>query len=97
MVFMVLNLSDDELTSLLSEAQPITQDLVFEPVGRVIRKGNRLAASYAAWSLVGRSLAVIGPNQEGVLYCLGRPPTESSQPDRVLDDLADSTEFTATK
>ena len=97
MVFMVLNLSDDELTSLLSEAPPITQDLVFEPVGRVIRKGNRLAASYAAWSLVGRSLAVIGPNQEGVLYCLGRPPTESSQPDRVLDDLADSTEFTATK
>jgi hypothetical protein len=97
MVFMVLNLSEEELTSLLGEAQPITQDLVFEPVGRVTRKGNRLVASYEGGSLAGRSLTVMGPNQQGVLFFLGRPQTESSQPDRVLDDLADSTEFTAAK
>lgn len=97
MVFMVLDLTDEELIALLGEPQPITHDLVFEPDGQVVRKGNRLAASYRAGALVGRAVIVMGPNQQGVLFFLGRPPTESNQPDRVLDDLADSTEFAPAK
>lgn len=97
MVFMILNLSDEELAALLKEPQPITHDLVFEPIGQVVREGNRMTAFYRARSLVGRALTVMGPDQQGVLFFLGRPPTESSQPDRVLNDLAESTEFILTK
>ena len=54
-VFMVLNLTEEELIALPGEPQPITDDLVFEPDGQVVRKGNRLAASYRARAFVGRA------------------------------------------
>lgn len=97
MVFMFLNLTEEELTALLGESQPITHDLVFEPVGQVVRKGNRLTASYRAGVLAGRALTVMGPHQQGVLFFLGSPHTESSQSDEVLADLAESTEFASTE
>lgn len=97
MVFMVLNLTEEELTALLQEPQPITHDLVFEPVGTVVKKGNRLTASYRGGSLAGRAVAMMGSDRQGVLFFLGRPPTDASQPDRVLDELADSTDFAVPK
>jgi hypothetical protein len=97
MVFMVLNLTEEELTALLREPQPITHDLVFDPVGTVVKRGNRLTASYRGGSLEGRAVAIMGPDRQGVLFFLGRPPTDASQPDLVLDELADSTEFAVPK
>lgn len=92
MVFMILNTTEEELMTLLGEPQPLTHDLVFEPAGPAVKKGNRMTASYEAGSLSGRALAVMGPEQ-GVLFFLGRPRTDSVDTDRVLADLADSTEF----
>jgi len=97
MVFMILNVSEEELTALLAESQPITHDLVFEPSGPVVKKGNRVTATYEAGSLSGRTMAVLGPAQQGVLFFLGRPRTESSEADRVLDDLAESIVFIDSK
>lgn len=97
MVLMILNLTEEELTGLLGEPQPITHDLVFEPAGPVVKRGNRVEAAYEAGSLSGHALTVMGPNQQGVLFFLGRPRTEAEQPDQVLDELADSTEFAAPK
>lgn len=97
MVFMILNLTEEELTALLAEPQPITHDLVFEPIGPVTKKDNRVTAAYEAGSLSGRAVTVMGPNRQGVLFFLGRPHMESSEPDLLLDELADSTEFIATK
>lgn len=93
MVFMILNLTEDELTVLLGEPQPITHDLVFEPAGPIEKRGDRVIAAYESGSLSGRALTVLGPNQQGVLFFLGRPRSESNQTDRVLEELADSTEF----
>lgn len=97
MVFMILNMTEEELIALMGEPQPITHDLVFEPAGPVVKKGNRVTAGYEAGSLSGRAVTVLGPDQQGVLFFLGRPRTESNQPDQVLDDLAESTEFAAPK
>lgn len=93
MVFMILNLTEDELTALLGEPQPITHDLVFVPAGPIVKRGNRMIAAYEAGSHSGRAVTVMGPNQQGVLFFLGWPRSESNQPDRVLQELADSTEF----
>lgn len=92
MIFAILNLTESELVTLLAESQPITHDLVFEPTGPVVKKGDRLTASYRAGTLVGRALSVMGKASEGVLFFLGRPPTEASHPDQVLEHLADSAE-----
>lgn len=97
MVFMILNMTEEELITLLGEPQPITHDLVFEPAGPAVKKGNRVTAAYEAGSLSGRALTVLGPDQQAVLFFLGRPRTESNQPDQLLDDLAESTEFAAAK
>ncbi|WP_145976123.1 hypothetical protein [Nitrospira moscoviensis] len=94
MVFMLLHMTEEQLTELLAEPQPLTHDLVFEPTGTVAKKGNRLTASYESGSLSGRALAVMGPDQ-AVLFFLGSPHTDSGHADRVLDELADSTEFPA--
>jgi hypothetical protein len=79
MVFMLLDMTEEQLTALLAEPQPLTHDLVFEPTGSITKKGNRLTASYESGSLSGRALTVMRPDQA----------------DRVLDELADSTEFVA--
>jgi hypothetical protein len=93
MVFMVLNMSEEELMQLLGEPQPMTHDLVFQPSGTVMKRGNRVTAEYEAGSLSGRALTVMGPDQQGVLFFLGRPRAEASPADRVLDDLANSVDF----
>lgn len=97
LAFMVLNLTEEELTALLHEPQPITHDLVFEPVGPVVKEGNRLAATYTSGTLAGRAVTITGSDRQSALFFLGRPPTDASQPDRVLDELADSTEFAVPK
>lgn len=93
MVFMILNVGEDELMQLLAEPQPMTHDLVFQPSGTVTKRGNRMAAEYEAGSLSGRALTVMGPDQQGVLFFLGRPRADTSPADRVLNDLANSVEF----
>jgi hypothetical protein len=96
MVFMILNTTEEELKALLGEPQALTHDLVFEPVGPVVKKGNRLSAAYEAGSLSGRAVTVMGPEQ-GVLFFLGTPRTDPAETERVLDELADSTEFAVTR
>jgi len=97
MVFMILNLSEEELTALLKEPQPITHDLIFLPRGPVVKTGNRLTAFYEAGSLSGRALTVLGPAEQGVLFFLGRPRSDAHDADRILEDFAESTEFSVSK
>lgn len=94
LVFATLNQTEDDLMALLGESQPITDSLVFEPVGAVTRQGNRLAASYAAGPLTGRGVAVIGPAQQGILFLHGRPQKEQHEARAFLDQLANQVLFT---
>jgi hypothetical protein len=90
---MALNMTEEEMIGLMGEPQPMTHDMVFEPAGPVLKKGNRVTASYEAGPLTGRAVTVLGPTQQGVLFFLGRLRTEVQEPDRLLDELATSTEF----
>lgn len=94
LVFATLNQTEDDLMALLGEPQPITDSLVFEPVGAVIRQGNRLTASYAAGPLTGRGAAVIGPAQQGILFLHGRPQKEQREAQALLDQLVNQVLFT---
>lgn len=94
LVFATLNQTEDDLATLLAEPQPITDSLVFEPVGTVTRQGNRLTASYTAGNLIGRGLAVVGPAQQGILFLHGRPQKEQREALSFLEQLADQVQFT---
>ncbi len=94
LVFATLNQTEDDLMALLGEPQPITDSLVFEPVGAVTRQGNRLTSSYVAGTLTGRGVAVIGPAQQGILFLHGRPQKEQREALLFLDQLADQVLFT---
>ncbi len=97
LAFAILNQTEDELFALLGEPQPITETLVFEPTGAVIRKGNALTATYVAGSLAGRGMAIIGPELQGILFLHGRPHNEPRPNRSLLDELADQVQFIPTK
>lgn len=94
LAFAILNQTEEELVILLGEPQPITDRLVFEPTGTVTRKGNVVTASYVAGTLIGRGLAIVGPESQGILFLHGRPQKESRPSLSPLDELADHISFT---
>ena len=93
LVFATVNQTADDLAALLGEPQPITDAMVFQPVGRVVRQGNRLTASYVAGELTGRGVAVLGPNDQGILFLHGRPKKEEAAALPFLIHLADEVRF----
>jgi hypothetical protein len=97
LAFAILNQTEDELFALLGEPQPITETLVFEPTGKVTRHGRKLTATYAAGSLTGRGVAVMGPDQQGILFLHGRLQKEPRSSRSLLDELADEVRFIPTK
>lgn len=97
LAFAIINQTEDELFALLGEPQPITETLVFEPTGSVTRNGRKLTAIYAAGTLTGRGVAVMGPDLQGILFLHGRPQKEPWPSRSLLDELADQVRFTPTK
>lgn len=97
LAFAILNQTEDELIALLREPQPISETVVFEPTGAVTRKGNTLTATYAAGSLTGRGVAVMGPDLQGILFLHGRPQNEPRPSRSLLGELADEVRFIPTK
>ena len=95
LAFGVFNQTDEELFVLLGERQPITETLVFEPAGAVTRKGRTLTANYLAGSLAGRSIAVLGPDLQGIVFLHGRPQNEPRPTLSLIDELADQALFTS--
>lgn len=93
LAFAVLNQTEDELFALLGEPQPITDTLVFEPIGTVTRQGKKLTATYTAGSLAGRGLAVMGPDLQGILFLHGRPQKDPRTSRSLLDELAEQVRF----
>ena len=96
LAFAILNQTENELIALLGEPQPITDTLIFEPAGTVTRQGTNLTANYTAGSLAGRGLAVMGPDQQGVLFLHGRPQKDPRTSRSLLDELAELVRFTPT-
>ncbi len=95
MVFMMRQATEEDLVALLAMPQPITHDLVYEPTGVAERKGQHLTAFYRAGSLSGEAVAVMGPDQEAVVYFLGMSTAEPGQPAQsdILQAWVDSTIF----
>lgn len=94
LAFAILNQTGDELFALLGEPQPITETLIFTPTGTVIRKGNTLTATYAAGTLTGHGLAIMGPDLQGILFLHGRPRQEARAIPSILDELGNQVRFT---
>ena len=97
LAFAILNQTEDELAALLEEPQPISERLVFEPAGPVTHRGHTLTATYAAGSLTGRGMAIMGPDLQGLLFLHARPQKEPWPSRSLLDDLADQVQFSPTK
>jgi hypothetical protein len=93
MVVMILDQSEEAIMALMDEPQAMTHEMIFQPVRPAEKQGNRVTAAYDAGSLAGRAVTVLGPNQQGVLFFLAKPRIEWEQPDRLLNELADSAEF----
>ena len=96
LAFAILNQTEEEVATLLGEPQPITDTLVFKPTETVMRKGNTLTASYVAGTLIGRGLAIVGPDLQGILFLHGRPKNEPRASLSPLDELTDHVFFTST-
>ncbi|MEQ1793292.1 MAG: hypothetical protein ABL970_03795 [Nitrospira sp.] len=93
LAFAILNQTEDELFALLGEPQPISETLLFEPTGAVTRKGSTLTATYAAGSLTGRGMAIMGPALQGILFLHARPQKDPWGALSLLDQLANQVQF----
>ena len=95
MILGLVNVTLEDVSVRLAESQPLTHDLIFEPVGTVARADSILTASYTAGDKAGRALAVIGPSSQAIIYFFGGPAKEAASYERLLARLTASTRFMA--
>jgi hypothetical protein len=83
-----------QVAQALSEAQDLGDNVVLELDGAVKTQGNRIIARYLNELYVGRALAVLGPNQNHVVYFYAGPQQNEKLYLGLLEGLAASTKFT---
>ncbi len=92
-VHILSDISPDELAARLNEPQMFDVGLILHPVGSVNVEGSRLTAVYAGGEHVGRTVAVLGPARNAIVYQVAGPKEEARYFEHLLDHLAGSTEF----
>ncbi len=93
MVFLLRNVTPEQVDEHLNEPLPLLHGVVFEPTGELNRFDTRRARSYQSDEYVGRALAVMGPDQNWVMYFLLGQPSQAPLYAPLLEKLADSTRF----
>ena len=90
----VRNQASARVVQILNESQDLGDNVVLELDGRVNTEGAKVTARYLNQIYVGRALALLGPNQNHVIYFYAGPQMNEQLYTRLLNDLAASTEFT---
>ncbi len=83
-----------EVADQLNEPQALEEGFVLHPVGSAKRVGNRMTASYHAGEHVGRAVAVLGPEQNAIVYLFTGPKDQGAYYDALIEEIAASTQFT---
>lgn len=93
MVFPMVDATRDSIREQLSQPLSLLHGLSFVPSGTEVETAHTMGRSFQSEELVGRALAVFGPEQACVLYFLMGPADEASDYDATLERLAASTRF----
>lgn len=93
-VVAILNhITPDLLSERLSEPQDFGESVVLQLSRPIERDGSRWTAAYLSGNVVGRTVALLGPDEQAVVYFFAGPRTETAAYDAALDELATSTRF----
>lgn len=81
------------LVERLSEPQDFGGSVVLQLSRPLEQEGTRWKAAYLSGHVVGRVLAVLGPDEQAVVYFFAGPQAEGDVYDQLLNDLGRTTEF----
>lgn len=83
----------EEMVARLSEPQAFEEAYILHPTGPIKQEGTRMSASYLSGENIGRAAAVLGPDRKAIMYLLAGPKDEAETYQRLIDQLAASTQF----
>lgn len=83
----------EKVLAQLNEPQVIEAGFVLHPSGTLQEEQGRIVATYAAGEDIGVTVAVLGPSQNAVVYQFVGRNTEQDLYQRLVGELAASTEF----
>lgn len=86
-------MTPDTLTERLSEPQDFGESVVLQLSQPLERQGQQWTASYLSGNVIGRALALLGPEEQAVVYFFAGPRAEADSYERALAELAASTRF----
>ncbi|MFO0775003.1 MAG: hypothetical protein U0172_10095 [Nitrospiraceae bacterium] len=81
------------LTERLSEPQDFGESVVLQLSRPIERDGARWTAAYLSGNVIGRTVALLGPDEQAVVYFFAGPVHEASAYEAALHELATSTRF----
>lgn len=81
------------LAERLSEPQDFGGSVILQLSRPLEQDGTRWKAAYLSGNVVGRALALLGPDEQAVVYFFAGPRAEGHVYDQLLDNLARTTEF----
>ena len=88
--------SAQQVAASLNEAQDLGSGVVLKLTGAVKQQGQRISARYADADYVGRSLGLIGPGKNHVVYFFAGPSRNEKTYAGLLEELASGTKFVST-
>ncbi len=83
------------LVERLSEPQDFGGSVILQLSRSLEQSGLQWRASYLSGSVIGRALAILGPDEHAVVYFFAGPQAEVQAYEQVLSELAVSTTFEA--
>ena len=92
-IHLLTEITREALLAQLREPQSIEAGFVLHPVGSIQEEGLKLIGLYAAGDDVGVTVALLGPSRNAVIYQFVGRKTEQYVYRRLVEELADSTEF----
>ena len=93
MLFPLREVTRDSVLEQLSEPLSLLHGLSFVPTGAHTETERSVARTYTGEGMIGRALAVLGPDGACVMYFIMGPPEEAAGYDAVLESLLQTTRF----
>lgn len=93
LAILVSNQSAQQVVGSLNEAQDLGAGVILEPTAAPTVQGQRISARYANPEYVGRSLGLIGPGKNHVVYFFAGPLKNEKVYVGLLEELVTGTRF----
>lgn len=77
----------------LSEPQDFGESVVLQLSRPIEREGSRWTAAYLSGNVIGRTVALLGPDEQAIVYFFAGPRAEAAIYEAALAALAASTRF----